>query len=120
MAVQEAPRPTAAGVGAQRRRIWLAVTVVGLLILAAVPLLTERQDLLNLVFLSVCLGQSWNMLGGFAGQVNLGHAAFFGIGSLVARNLWAGQGYPFSLSFAVGGLAAVAFAMVIGGPTFRL
>jgi branched-chain amino acid transport system permease protein len=121
--VQEATGPTAAGVGAQRQRIWLSVTVVGLLILAAVPLLTERQDLLNLlflVFLSVCLGQSWNMLGGFAGQVNLGHAAFFGIGSLVARNLWAVQGYPFTVALAAGGLAAVLFAMVIGVPTFRL
>jgi branched-chain amino acid transport system permease protein len=88
-----------------------------------VPLLTERQDLLNLlflVFLSVCLGQSWNMLGGFAGQVNLGHAAFFGIGALVARTLWAVQGYPFTVALAAGGLAAVAFAMVIGVPTFRL
>ncbi len=100
-----------------------AVAVLTVLALAAVPLLTERQDILNLlflVFLSICLGQSWNMLGGFAGQVNLGHAAFFGIGSLVARNLWATQGYPFTVALAAGGLAAVLFAMVIGVPTFRL
>jgi branched-chain amino acid transport system permease protein len=99
------------------------VSVVSVVVLAAVPLVTDRADLLNLLFmvyLSVCLGQSWNILGGFAGQVNLGHAGFFGIGALVARNLWATQGYPFPLAFVVGGLAAVAFAMVIGVPTFRL
>jgi branched-chain amino acid transport system permease protein len=100
--------------------------VAGLVIgaaLPALPLVTDQRNLLNLLFLvylSICLGQSWNILGGFAGQVNLGHAAFFGIGALVARNLWAAQGYPFLLAFGAGGLMAVAFAMVIGVPTFRL
>lgn len=105
------------------RQRWLIGSILLVAILAAVPLFTDRRDLLNLLFLvylAVCLGQSWNILGGFAGQVNLGHAAFFGIGSLVARNLWAVQNYPFSLAFVAGGLAAVAFAMVIGVPTFRL
>jgi branched-chain amino acid transport system permease protein len=91
--------------------------------LAALPLVTDQRNLLNLLFLvylSICLGQSWNILGGFAGQVNLGHAAFFGIGALVARNLWAVQGYPFIVAFGAGGLMAVAFAMAIGVPTFRL
>jgi branched-chain amino acid transport system permease protein len=120
VSIIEAERAT---VRARGRRTWPGVTVVGIAVLAAVPLVTDRQDLLNLlflVFLSVCLGQSWNILGGFAGQVNLGHAGFFGIGALVARNLWAVQGYPFWLAFAAGGFAAVAFALVIGVPTFRL
>lgn len=123
MAVQGTTRSTAASVGAQRRWLWSAVAAIVVLALATVPLLTERQDILNLLFLmflSVCLGQSWNILGGFAGQVNLGHAGFFGIGALVARNLWAVQGYPFTVALAAGGLAAVLFAMVIGVPTFRL
>src|SRR5687767_5425355 len=120
MAVSEAKR---AGASTRGRQLWLIGSIVVVAALAALPLLTDRQDLLNLLFLvylSICLGQSWNILGGFAGQVNLGHAAFFGIGALVARNLWAVQGYAFLLAFAVGGLAAVAFAMVIGVPTFRL
>src|SRR5688500_18381446 len=74
--------------------ILAALSVSVVLVLAAVPLVTDRRDLLNLLFLvylSVCLGQSWNILGGFVGQVNLGHAAVFGIGALVARNLWAVQ-----------------------------
>jgi branched-chain amino acid transport system permease protein len=90
--------------------------------LAAVPALTSRPDLLNLlllVLLYATLGQSWNILAGFAGQINLGHAAFFGIGSQVTRTLWL-EGYPFPLALLVGGLAAVAFALLIGLPTFRL
>jgi len=123
MATQPAVETERASGGVRRPRLWLVGSVVAVAILAVVPLLTDRRDLLNLLFLvylAVCLGQSWNIIGGFAGQVNLGHAAFFGIGALVARNLWAVQGYPFSLAFLAGGLAAVAFAMVIGVPTFRL
>ena len=53
-------------------RPWLWV-VGGVVALAAaiVPPLSGRQDILNLLFLIllyVALGQSWNLLGGFAGQ----------------------------------------------------
>jgi branched-chain amino acid transport system permease protein len=97
---------------------------VALLVLAAAaaPLLVARDDILNLLFrlcLFVTLAQSWNMLAGFAGQASLGHAGFFGIGALVARGLWLG-GWPFPLALLLGGLAATAFAMLIGAPTFRL
>ncbi len=76
-------------------------------------------NLFFLMALGVAMGQSWNILGGFAGQTSLGHAAFFGIGALIARVLWF-QGVPFVLAFLVAGMAAVTFAMIIGAPTFRL
>jgi branched-chain amino acid transport system permease protein len=102
-----------------KRLLALAALVA---MLAALPYATGRQDVVNLlflVFLYVTLSQSWNILGGFAGQVNLGHAAFFGLGALVTRTLWLG-GWPFAVAFAAGGLTALAFALVIGIPTFRL
>ncbi|HTP07190.1 MAG TPA: branched-chain amino acid ABC transporter permease [Anaerolineae bacterium] len=107
-----------------RPRSWRGpVLVTGVIVLAAlVPVLTDKQDTLNLLFLIclyITLGQSWNILAGFAGQISLGHAAFFGIGALVARSLWL-NGMFFPLAFLLGGLAAVAFAMLIGVPTFRL
>ncbi|MCW1970938.1 MAG: branched-chain amino acid ABC transporter permease [Anaerolineae bacterium] len=92
-------------------------------VLALLPMLLRRDDLINLAFmvlLYICLGQSWNMLSGFAGQTNLGHSAFFGIGALVTRWLWATLELPVMLAMILGGLAAAAFAMVIGVPTFRL
>lgn len=95
---------------------------VALLAAAAFPLLTDRQDVLNLlflVFLYVILGQSWNLLGGFAGQVNLGHAAFFGTGAMVTRQLWLG-GQPLPLALLIGALAATAFGLIVGVPTLRL
>ena len=90
--------------------------------LAFFPLVIEREAMINLlilILLFVTLAQSWNILGGYAGQVNLGHAAFFGLGSLVARLLWM-SGRPFSLGLLAGGAVAVAFALLIGVPAFRL
>ena len=90
--------------------------------LALFPLLTARDDLLNLgieIFLAVALAQSWNLLGGYAGQITLGHAAFFGLGALVTRSLWV-AGVPLFLALAAGALLAMAFALLIGGAAFRL
>jgi branched-chain amino acid transport system permease protein len=105
-------------------RHWLIPLGVVLLILFAViyPQRIDKQNIWNLFFL-ICLhttlSQSWNILAGFAGQTSLGHAAFFGIGAFVTRTLWLDE-TPFALAFIAGGLAAVAFAMLIGAPTFRL
>lgn len=89
---------------------------------ALFPLITARDDLLNLgiqIFLAVALAESWNLLGGYAGQITLGHAAFFGLGALVTRMLWVG-GVPLFLALAAGALVATAFGLLIGGPAFRL
>ena len=103
------------------RRALVAGGVV-LVALAAVPLVAPRDDLLNLLFLVllyVTLGESWNILGGYAGQINLGHAAFFGVGTLVTRQSWLG-GWPLPAALLAGALGAVVVALLIGLPTFRL
>jgi branched-chain amino acid transport system permease protein len=102
--------------------LWAGVGVV-VLSATVLPSFSGRQDILNLLFLIllyVALGQSWNLLGGFAGQVNLGHAAFFGIGVMVTRQLWLLAQWPFAAAFLAGGVAATLFALIIGVPTFRL
>jgi len=86
------------------------------------PQQIAQDNIWNLFFLmslGITMGQSWNMLGGFAGQTSLGHAGFFGIGALVTRTLWL-HGTPFILALIVGGVATATFAMIIGAPTFRL
>jgi branched-chain amino acid transport system permease protein len=96
--------------------------VAGLAVLGLVPLAVAREDWLNLgvvFFLSVALAQSWNVMGGLAGQVNLGHAAFFGLGALVARQLWTGgSGVP--LAAVAGAAAAAGAGVAIGLAAFRL
>ncbi len=101
---------------------WAAAILGALAALALLPLATRRDDVLNFVFLillSITLAESWNIVAGYAGQVNLGHAAFFGLGALVARALWIG-GTPIVLAMGAGALVATAFALAVGVAAFRL
>lgn len=105
-------------------RPWVGPAITAVLVATAVlaPQVITREDNLTLLFrvwLFITLAQSWNILAGFTGQTSLGHAAFFGIGALVTRTVWL-AGLPFPVAFIGGGLAAAAFAMIIGIPTFRL
>ena len=91
-------------------------------ILACLPLVVEKDSTINLlvlILLYVILASSWNILGGYTGQTSLGHAAFFGLGSLVTRLLWI-KGIHILPSILAGSLLAVAFALLIGAPAFRL
>jgi branched-chain amino acid transport system permease protein len=95
---------------------------IAILVLALLPLIIKKDSTINLVILLllyITLASSWNILGGYTGQTNLGHAAFFGIGSLITRLLWIG-GIPFLIAFLAGGIGAVALALLIGIPAFKL
>lgn len=99
--------------------IVIAAVVIGLVL---VPQLTTNSGTLSLLFLIlifVILSQSWNILGGFAGQISLGHAAFFGIGALVMRALWIG-GMEFFIAMPIAATVAALCALIVGIPTFRL
>jgi len=99
----------------------IAILIVVLLVL--VPLFVKRTDVITwfyLALLYIILSQSWNVIGGFTGQQNLGHAAFFGAGALTARYMWLHYGLPLPLALVSGGLMATIFALVIGYPAFRL
>lgn len=101
------------------------ITLFGVVfvIFAITPLLTSRTDVITwLMFtlLYTTLSQSWNLIGGYTGQQNLGHAAFFGIGALIARALWLHTLFPLPLALLAGGFGAAIFAVIIGFPAFRL
>ena len=105
----------------RRALLILPLALVVLLILPPL-LLVGRDDILTLfvtLFIVAALASSWNILAGFAGQINLGHAAFFGLGALVMRLLWL-RDVPFIISFGAGGLAAGAVALIVGVPALRL
>lgn len=101
------------------RLLSIALLIV---LLICLPFVVEKDSLINifiLIFLYVILASSWNILGGYAGQTSLGHAAFFGLGALVTRFLWTG-GSPLFVSLGAGGAVAILFALLIGIPAFRL
>lgn len=92
-------------------------------VLAAVPLLLDDvflQRVAALVVLGAVSASAWNLIGGYAGQVSVGHAMFFGAGAygaLLAYNLF---GWPPVAGAPLGVAASLVLATVIGLPTFRL
>jgi branched-chain amino acid transport system permease protein len=106
----------------KKRIISLSFLIITIIALILFPLFIKKDSNINLiilVLLYMSLASSWNILGGYTGQTNLGHAAFFGTGSLVTRLLWV-NGFPFLPSFLLGGLVAVLLALLIGIPAFKL
>ncbi|HZR10933.1 MAG TPA: branched-chain amino acid ABC transporter permease [Myxococcales bacterium] len=101
----------------------LVACIVVALALAVVPLFIESPYALHifiLLFIAVALGESWNVLGGFAGQYSVGHSAWYGIGAYGAFILlqqkqiapWFGVWVAVALS--------VIAALAVGWITFRL
>jgi branched-chain amino acid transport system permease protein len=95
----------------------------GAILLLAYPFLVHGaffERLGALVLLSAIGASAWNILGGYAGQISVGHAMFYGIGAyapLMAYKLWEA---PPLLGVPVGIAIALIVAVVIGFPTFRL
>ncbi len=103
--------------------ILIVFLIIVLAFLAILPMLIKTESVINLtilIFLYIVLASSWNLLGGYTGQVNLGHAAFFGLGTLATRLLWLSASWPLFPSLLAGGVVAVAFALLIGLPAFKL
>lgn len=104
------------------KRSSLYLSTLSLLLITAPFIFTGRyaQHVLIVVLLYIALGSAWNILGGFAGQLSLGHAAFFGIGAYTAAII--ASKTPLSPWWAlIGGPAAVLpVALVVGWICFRL
>jgi branched-chain amino acid transport system permease protein len=106
-----------------RRRGALAAWIVAGAVLAGLPLVVHNSFLLHvciLVFMWTVLGEAWNALGGYAGQVSFGHAAFFGVGAYVTIILFLKSGIAPWWGIPMGGLAAAAVSVPVGLIAFRL
>lgn len=97
--------------------------LAGLSLLVVYPLAIDRPSFINLMILTLlfgAMGSAWNILGGYAGQVSLGHGVYFGIGAYTAAFLYAGYFVSPWLSWPLALAIAAAAAIIIGVPTFRL
>jgi branched-chain amino acid transport system permease protein len=77
------------------------------------------QNLLISTFYYAYLGQAWNILGGYAGQLSLGHAAFFGIGAYTSAALAIHLGISPWLGMLAGAALAAILSLGIGYLGFR-
>jgi branched-chain amino acid transport system permease protein len=68
----------------------------------------------------VILAVSLNIVVGFAGQISLGHAAFFAVGAYTSSLLAVKFGIPFWFGIFAGGLISFLFGILLGTPTLRV
>ena len=105
----------------RRRERWLGLAL--LIVAALLPLVVTGQysrGLIVLVLLYAGLAQGWNVLGGYCGQISLGHALYFGIGAYTSTLLFTRWGVPPTIGLIPGAGLAAAVALAVGWPCFRL
>ncbi len=93
------------------------------LILLFLPVITQDPYLLRILTLAAIfaiLAASWDLLSGFTGQMNFGHALFFGVGAYTAALLNLHLQIPPLGSIPLGAFGAVLAGLVIGIPCLRL
>jgi branched-chain amino acid transport system permease protein len=97
----------------------LAVLVLALCLPLVIRSATYMHILI-LLFFYAYLTTSWNLVGGFAGVLPLGHAAFLGIGAYTSTILSLQYGVSPWLGMLVGGVLASIVGILIGLPTFKM
>jgi branched-chain amino acid transport system permease protein len=93
------------------------------LIIILIPLFVESKYyfiVLNVIGLNAIVVVGLNLLIGFAGQISLGHAAFYGLGSYFSAILTVNYGFPLWPAMILGMLATGAVAYLVGYPSLKL
>jgi len=102
-------------------RFYVAALLLAMLL--AIPLVSGSQFVFH-VFVLLCLfaalSTAWNVVGGFAGQLSLGHAVFYGIGAYSAMLLMINFEVSPWIGMLLGGVISVIVAVIISYPAFRL
>lgn len=109
----------------QRRKFGLDGVLVVVLMLAFIlaPMYLHNdyyQRILVLVCIFGAASAGWNLLGGYANQVSLGHGVFFGIGAYAVILFQGTLGLSPWLAMPVGVAGSLLAALLIGWPTFQL
>ena len=101
------------------RRLAVGAGVVAML---AIPPLTGNiwiQNLLILTFLLAIMASGWNIMGGYAGYISLGHSAFIGVGAYTAGILATRWDVSPFLVAPLGGVTAALLALILSFATRR-
>src|SRR3990167_10081460 len=82
--------------GSLGRRLFIALLLAGTLGFPLVHLafggMSYWLHMLLFVYMNVAIASSWNIIGGYAGYISLGHNVFFAIGGYAAAILFAYHG----------------------------
>jgi len=106
-----------------KSRLKLGKMIALFALLFALPfVITDRyfQHIMVLSCIYVILASSWNLLAGYSGLMNLGHAAFFGIGAYSSALLAIHTGLSPWLGLFAGAAISAVFGLGLGVPALRL
>jgi len=106
-----------------RQNVHISTMVLAVLIALGLPLVVHSPTYLHimiLLYLYAYLTTSWNLVGGFAGVLPLGHAVFVGIGAYASTMLYLQYGVSPWIGMLVGGVISVMIGVLIGLPTFKM
>lgn len=76
--------------------------------------------MLLFILMNVAIASSWNIIGGYAGYISLGHNVFFAIGGYASAILFAYFGVSPFIAFPFAGLIAMAVGLAVGTITLRV
>ncbi|QVQ26858.1 ABC transporter permease subunit [Achromobacter deleyi] len=99
------------------------VSLILLIVMFLVPVVMGTPfwtNLFVLLFVFSALSVAWNVVGGYAGQLSLGHAVFYGIGGYTATLLTQNFGISPWIGMLAGAAISAAVAILISYPTLRL
>ena len=117
------PATSGAGLLSQLTNPKVYVSLLALSLVLLIPLASGSPFLIH-VFVTICvfaaLSTAWNIVGGYAGQLSLGHMMFYGIGAYTTALLIQHFGLTPWIGMWVGAVIAAVVAALIGYPCFRL
>ena len=100
-----------------------AVVLLVCLLLLLFPIISQEPFILRVLILAsifAIFAASWDLLSGFTGQINFGHALFFGVAAYTAAVLNWNLGLAPWATIPLGAAAAVLAGLVVGIPCLRL
>ena len=98
---------------------WLGAGAVAILLALPIVLSSYALTVFIFIFFYAFLGQAWNILSGYGGQLSAGHAAFVGVGAYTSTKLALAYGLSPWIGMLLGGLAAALLGAFIGYLGFR-
>lgn len=99
----------------------LAALILGVLFI--LPLIITSPSLMQILILVILYAyftSTWNIVGGFAGVLPLGHSAFIGIGAYTSTTLYLTLGLSPWFGMLIGGVMSSIVGIMIGIPTLKL
>jgi branched-chain amino acid transport system permease protein len=99
------------------------LVAIGVAVLIGLPMVVKSSfavDIFVRILLFAFIGTAWNLMGGYAKQLSLGHAAYFGLGAYTSTILQIDYDVSPWIGMVAGGVVAALASLPIGWLCFRL